>query len=217
MSQHHPTHRSRPRWIAITGLCTVGAVVTGAVGLAVTGPHTPGRAGAPMSAATAPSTAAHTVPRLLTIPSIGVREKLVELSVAHDRTMELPPTDGVGWYDGSASPGDPGAAVVTGFIRVAGHRGALARLGELRPGSKVSILRSDGASATYTVDRIDSYSPKDFPVTQVYGATTRPTLRIVTTGGTLRPGDPAGNVVVYGSLSRFQTVNNESTPMNKKK
>lgn len=217
MSRRHPAHRSRPRWVAVTGLCTVGAVVAGVVGLAVTAPHASDRTGTPTSAATTPSIASHTVPRQLAIPSIGVRKKLVELSVAQDRTMELPPTDGVGWYDGSASPGDPGAAVVTGFIRVGGHRGALARLSELRPGSKVSILRSDGAYAIYTVDRIDSYSPDEFPVSQVYGATTRPTLRIVTTGGTLRPGDPAGNVVVYGSLSRIQTVNNESVPMNKKK
>jgi len=199
----------------VTGAVTIGAVVLGVVGLATTAQrgHRPA-GGAPTQASAPP---AHALPRRMSIPAIGVDKPLVELSAGKNQTMELPPTNGLGWYDGSASPGDPGAAVITGFIRVGGHPGALSRLGRLHRGSRIDVARSDGAEAIYTVDRIASYSPGKFPVSQVYRATAKPTLRIVTTGGRLRADQPAGNVVVYATLSRIRSVNSSEAPRKEQK
>jgi len=193
-------------------------VLAGTVGLAITAPRSENGSGTTASALNMPhSPTARAVPRVLSIPSIGVQKRVVQLSAGKGHTMELPPTDGVGWYVGSPAPGEPGAAVVTGFIRVGGHRGAFARLGELATGARVSVVRSDGTTAVYRVERIDTYPPDRFPVSEVYGATSEPTLRIVTTGGRLRPGAPNGNAVVFATLSDLRAANSKESALVGKK
>jgi sortase (surface protein transpeptidase) len=58
-----------------------------------------------------------------------------------------------------------------------------ARLGDLRRGDAVLVLRSDGATARFVVRSIARVSKDRFPTAAVYGPTPVPTLRLITCGG----------------------------------
>lgn len=139
-------------------------------------------------------------PSSVSIPSIGVRDRLVRLQVQAGNTMQLPPYGGVGWFTGSAQPGAPGAAVVAGYIGSPDKPGAFVNLAKLGRGDRIAVARQDGSTAEFTVTDIRAYAPGKLPLDQIYAASS-PTLRIVTTGGSLRPGEPNRNVVVTSVLS----------------
>jgi hypothetical protein len=69
----------------------------------------------------------------------------------------------------------------------------------------VDVRRADGTRVTYRVDEIATYPTRALPVAKVYGPTSSSTLRIVTCGGTLRPGQQLGNVAVYGHQTSVQS------------
>jgi hypothetical protein len=76
------------------------------------------------------------------------------------------------------------------------------RLGELRPGDRVSITRADGSIAVFAVDEIHRYSKDDFPTQRVYGDIKNAGLRILTCGGAFdsSTGHYVDNIVVFASL-----------------
>ncbi|HVT68986.1 MAG TPA: sortase [Trebonia sp.] len=135
----------------------------------------------------------------LRIPTIGVDGALQNLTLNKDRqTMQLPKPASAGWYAQGAAPGEVGPTIIVGYIAGPKGPGVFLHLGALKVGAQVDVRRADGKDVVYRVDQIASYSAKTFPVTKVYARTDRPTLRLITCGGVLRPGQPAGNVVVYG-------------------
>lgn len=141
----------------------------------------------------------------LVIPAMGVRTHLVKLGSSFDKTMELPPQQGAGWFTGSVSPGQPGVTIVTGFIKGKSQKpGVFARLGDLAKGDKIKVTRTDGDAAVFKVTDIKAYASGNFPTERVYASSKTPLIRLVTTGGSLKPGNPAGNMVVYGRLASFK-------------
>lgn len=189
--------------LALVGLVAVGATIAGGAGLSVVA--TGGQDAAPTpTATTSARTSSQGVPTprptRLSIPSIDVRDRIARLGSTVDGTIELPPYAGLGWFTGSVAPGAKGAAIVTGYIGNENRPGALAGLARLRRGDRVSVRRDDGSVADFAVDDIKSYAPHELPLRELYDAA-RPTLRIVTTGGALRPGLPNHNVVVSATLT----------------
>lgn len=198
------TRRNRRRAsLAIVGLVAVGATIAGGAGLSFVATSDQNSAPRPTTTTTA-RTSSQSVrihrPTRLSIPSIGVDERLARLGSTVEGTMELPPYAGLGWYTGSAAPGAAGAAIVTGYIGDDARPGALAELGRLRRGDRVSVRRDDGSIADFAVVEIHGYAPHELPLRELYAAN-RPTLRIVTTGGSLRPGLPDRNIVVSAALT----------------
>lgn len=62
--------------------------------------------------------------------------------------------------------------------------------------------REDATTAVFTVDAVEVYSAKDFPDEKVYGASSRPELRVITCGGGYsRTTGYQGNVVVFAHLT----------------
>jgi hypothetical protein len=143
-------------------------------------------------------------PELLVVPKLGVRDQLVSLD-ANGSNMQLPPARKAGWFTGSVTPGEPGVSVIAGYIggpstSPAAKRGVFWGLHKLKVGDKISVRRQDGTVAAFEVSEIASYPKGKFPTDKVYVTSTEPLLRLVTTGGTLHPKDPPGNVVVYADL-----------------
>jgi sortase (surface protein transpeptidase) len=135
----------------------------------------------------------------LRIPTIGVDGNLQTLALNRDQqTMQLPKPAGAGWYSQGAAPGEVGPTIIVGYIAGPKGPGVFVRLAALKVGARVDVRRADGKDVVYGVDQIASYSTRTFPVTKVYARTSRPTVRLITCGGVLRHGQPAGNVVVYG-------------------
>lgn len=143
-------------------------------------------------------------PVRLTIPRIGVRTDLTALGLSRDGTLEVP-RDGsmAGWYTGAPTPGALGPAVVAGHVTWKAAPAVFFRLGELRRGDRVQVLRRDGSTAVFTVRRTIRVRKDRFPTEQVYGPTDRAALRLITCGGRFddETGSFLDNVVVLAELT----------------
>ena len=161
--------------------------------------------GQPDAAAGSPAALAASDPVTLTIPAIGAGSELLKLGLRENNSLEVPP-DGpgapAGWYSGSPSPGDRGPAVLLGHVNaVGGGPGVFAGLRALHVGAEISVLRADGSTAIFTMDRAAAYSKDAFPTLEVYGNTPGPELRLITCDGY----DPStglfnDNYVVFAKL-----------------
>jgi sortase (surface protein transpeptidase) len=205
--------------LAGAGLAVIGTV---AVGAALHGEHAPPT---PPSAAGEESTVAETLPRdrdrpakpataadpglpysrplRLRIPSIDVATRLEYLELDPDGGMEVPadPTR-AGWFSPSPAPGVPGASVIAGHVTWDGEPAVFFALGRLRPGDTVKVDRADGRTATFVVQRTDTFPKADFPTRAVYRQLDYPGLRLITCGGQYdtQAGSYDANVIVWARL-----------------
>jgi hypothetical protein len=92
--------------------------------------------------------------------------------------------------------------VLLGHVNATGGGpGVFAGLRSLAPGDRIEVVREDGSTAVFVVDRGQQYAKDDFPTLEVYGNTAGAELRLITCDGY----DPAtglfdDNYVVYASL-----------------
>jgi hypothetical protein len=123
-------------------------------------------------------------PARLEIPAIGVSTPLVRLGLLADGTMEVPRDYGVaGWFSGGPMPGQDGPAVIAGHVDSKRGPAVFYRLGELRRGDPVRVLRADGAWLAFEVTGSARYAKAGFPTEAVFGPVPGPMLRLVTCGG----------------------------------
>ena len=143
-------------------------------------------------------------PARLRIPSIGVDTALGRLDLNSDGTIQVPADfNQAGWYARGPAPGETGPAVVLGHLDSYTGPAIFARLGSLRPGAEVVVLREDGSQLRFLVDRVASFSSDSFPTDQVYGATPGPALRLITCGGSFNVARArySQNVVAFATLA----------------
>jgi len=144
-------------------------------------------------------------PIRLKIPSIGVDAAVGRLGLNQDGTIEVPADfNQAGWYDKGPAPGETGPAVVLGHLDSLTGPAVCARLGSLRQGSDVLVIRQDGSQLRFAVERVASFSSDAFPTDQVYGATRGPALRLITCGGNFNVGRGrySANVVAFATLTQ---------------
>ena len=159
----------------------------------------------------APAVKAATLPRskpvTLDIPAIGVHSKVQYLGQTPEGALETPAPgplyDQAAWYRHSPTPGSLGPAILLGHIDSAANGPSVFfRLGELKPGDRISVTRADDSVATFEVDSVEVYPKDDFPTELVYGDIDHAGLRVLTCGGAFD--DIAGhyldNVVVFARL-----------------
>ncbi|MGH3873889.1 MAG: class F sortase [Pseudonocardiaceae bacterium] len=145
-------------------------------------------------------------PVTLRVEAINVRSSLIPLGLGADGTVEVPALDQplqAGWYRYGPTPGELGPAVVLGHVNAHGVDGVFARLSELVPGEDISVDRSDGRTAVFTVTRVEQISKTAFPTEAVYGDTTAAELRLITCGGELDREERSyrDNIIVYAVLT----------------
>ncbi|MBK5229127.1 MAG: class F sortase [Actinobacteria bacterium] len=146
-------------------------------------------------------------PVALDIPSIGVHSVVQYLGQTADGALEVPAPgphyNEAAWYRYSPTPGSLGPAVVLGHVdSAADGPSVFFRLGELRPGDRVSITRADDSVAVFIVDEVHRYAKDNFPTELVYGDINHAGLRILTCGGAFddSTGHYLDNIVVFASL-----------------
>ncbi|HEV7978997.1 class F sortase [Amycolatopsis sp.] len=142
-------------------------------------------------------------------PSIGVTSTLLSLGLNQDRTVEVPKDfSKAGWYRNGPTPGETGASVILGHVDSVRGPAVFFQLAKLKPGDKVRVKRSDGKTATFTVDARRQYPKAKFPAKDVYGEVDYPGLRLVTCGGEFdsKARSYLDNIVVYAHLSATTTV-----------
>ncbi|MGW2952585.1 class F sortase [Streptomyces eurythermus] len=210
--RRRPWYRTRAYRLARTAVLVTVLVAVGSRCGGHDGPATAGRAGGADEAA-APAAPPAPPPRPLPrsrptsfrVPSLGIDVPVVPLRLDAHRELETPPVDQprlVGWYEGGPTPGETGTAVAVGHRDTRSGPAVFAGLAQVEPGKAVEVRRADGRTAVYSVDRVKVYDKAGFPDREVYGATGRPELRIMTCGGLFsRRTGYTSNVVVFAHLT----------------
>ncbi|MEF9882019.1 class F sortase [Streptomyces sp. P9-A4] len=152
-----------------------------------------------------PSPLSRSRPTAVAVPAITIEAPVTELGLDAAGRLATPPVDNprvVGWYGKGVTPGERGTAVVVGHRDTRTGPAVFLNLDSLSPGNTVRVARADGRVAVFTVDRVRTYAKADFPDKEVYGATGRPELRLLTCGGAFdrRTGYEA-NIVVFAHLT----------------
>jgi hypothetical protein len=210
--KHARRSRNRlPAVLAVAGLACVGVVVTHQ-SHAPAPPLTPAGLSLPapppvtrLPQTPLPPRAAE--PRRLLIPSIGVQTDLIQLGRTSAGALEVPAPgphyNQAGWYRYSPTPGSLGPAVIVGHVDAKDGPSVFFRLGSLRGGDRVMVLRADRTTAVFRVDAVARYRKDAFPLGLVYGNTDHPALRLITCGGPFdsSTGHYRDNVVVSASLT----------------
>ncbi|NGO12035.1 class F sortase, partial [Streptomyces sp. HC44] len=143
-------------------------------------------------------------PSRIRIPAIGVNAPMQGLGLTPRGSLDVPPASRrnlAGWYAAGATPGERGTAIVAGHVDNADGPAVFYRLGALRKADTIEVSRRDGTVALFSVDAVEVHDARDFPDDQVYGASRRAELRVITCGGGYSEGTGyRGNVVVYAHL-----------------
>ncbi|MEE1766640.1 MULTISPECIES: class F sortase [unclassified Streptomyces] len=149
-------------------------------------------------------------PTRIRIPSLRVDAPLMGLGLTPTGSLDVPPAEKeklAGWYEAGTTPGERGTAIVAGHVDNADGAAVFFRLGALRRGATVEVDRGDGGTALFTVDAVEVYDARNFPDEKVYGAASRPELRVITCGGGYsRTSGYRGNVVVFAHLTGHRTT-----------
>jgi hypothetical protein len=143
-------------------------------------------------------------PARISIPAIGVDASVMRLDLDPEGSIQVPSDfDRPGWYSRGPAPGMDGPAVILGHLDSYTGPAVFWRLSALSPWDVVRVAREDGSEVRFSVERTATYSVDAFPSFEVYGATSRPELRLVTCGGTYsrRRRQYLANVVVFASRS----------------
>ena len=142
-------------------------------------------------------------PVRLDIPRIGVHStKIVGLAYQNNGSIEVPKDPASpGWFTPGPSPGQVGPAVIAGHVDSKTGPAVFYRLAELRPGDRVKVTRHDGTRATFVVDRVVAVEKNAFPTREVYGATDRAELRLLTCSGEFDQQEGyLGNTIAFAHL-----------------
>jgi LPXTG-site transpeptidase (sortase) family protein len=205
-----PTRATRGRspWSAPLAvlLVLVGVFATGA-GLGRTvGPFDWADPTAPRAAAPEPARTPATPPVRLAVPAIKVTAPITPVGQAKDGSVDVPPLTKhhqTGWYDRGAVPGEPGRAIIVGHVDTKSGPAVFYRLGELKPGDRIQVTRSDRSVATFKVDSVEHFDKAKLPADRVYGDSGPPELRLITCGGEWVGGRTGyqDNVIAFASLA----------------
>ena len=156
------------------------------------------------STASSTSQYIRSAPVRLVIPSIHLDTTFVlPLGLQADQTVSVPNSyTKVGWYEGGATPGENGPAVILGHVDSKEGPAVFYSLGQLKVNDEIEITRSDGTVVVFVVEKLQRYPQSDFPTLAVYGSTDNSTLRLVTCSGTFdkREQRYSHNLVVYAKL-----------------
>ena len=139
-------------------------------------------------------------PVRLEIPKLLVDADVIPLGTTDSGELQVPADpDQTGYWSGGPRPGEVGAAVIAGHIDSHEGPAVFYALRDLAPGDQLVVHRADDSAVTFEVTEL-AYHPKDdFPTEDVYGHTDRPTLRLITCGGSFdrETGHYLSNLVVY--------------------
>lgn len=141
-------------------------------------------------------------PTELSIPAIGVVERLHAVGLKADGAMQTPNFGDAGWYDRGPRPGAAGPAVLVAHVHGPAGDDVFARLHDLKAGDLVTVKRTDGA-ATFVVESVERARKEALPYGRIWNETDVPVLRLITCGG--KP-DPVtrmypDNTIVFARLA----------------
>ena len=144
-------------------------------------------------------------PQKLSIPALGLQAPILDVGLATDGSVGVPPLaqhNEAGWFDGGPTPGQFGPALIVGHADTRTGPSVFYNLAKLKPGQRIEVLRADRSIAVFEVNSVEHFNKGRLPVQRVYGDFSRPSLRLMTCGGTWLGGSKgySDNIVVFASL-----------------
>jgi sortase (surface protein transpeptidase) len=155
-------------------------------------------------------------PVSISIPAIGVRSPVFPIGKNPDGTLAVPTgsrLNHAAWFENSATPGQPGPSVIEGHVDSVQGASVFFRLGDIRPGDQISVVRGDHTTVVFTVNAVRDFAKTKFPTELVYGGDLgTPTLRLITCSD-FDPsiGHHTGNEVVFAHLTHVEHSTQDGT------
>ncbi|WP_326700586.1 class F sortase [Streptomyces sp. NBC_01754] len=150
----------------------------------------------------------HSRPVKVAVPAIFIEAPVTGLGLDKKGRLGAPPLSKpklVGWYEKGPSPGEAGTSLIVGHRDTETGPAIFLNLNALRRGDTVKVTRADKKTAVFSVDEVKTYTKDRFPDDEVYGATGRPELRLMTCGGRFdKKGGYSANVVVFAHLTSLK-------------
>lgn len=126
------------------------------------------------------------MPRTITIPSIDVKARVLQVGVDNDNQMQSPSSIfDTGWYTGASKPGEMGAAVIDGHYSGPTKKGVFSKINSLKQGDVIEVERGDGVVIKFTVQSTEKVPANkvDMAKLLVSSDTNKPGLNLITCGG----------------------------------
>jgi hypothetical protein len=127
-----------------------------------------------------------TMPKLLTIPKLGVTSRITRVSVRENSEPKFPTNIyDTGWYENSVKPGEDGAALLIGHVRGEVKPGVFHDLTNLVPGDEFSVELGDGTMKHYYIVKMIAYPRNGVDYQELLTAVTpdKPGLNLLTAIG----------------------------------
>lgn len=143
-----------------------------------------------------------TLPRLITIPSLGVQARIQRQGVTKNGALQAPGNIfNAGWYEGSSKPGDGGAVLVDGHVAGPTKHGVFYNLKNIKAGAVIEIERGDGQKFNYKVVKTQSFDNDqvDMASALVPIVTGKAGLNLITCTGTISGSHYEQRLVVYAT------------------
>ncbi len=144
-------------------------------------------------------------PTKVSIPALDIEAPILDVGLAADGSVAVPPLDRhneAGWFEQGPTPGQFGPALIVGHADTRTGPSVFHGLGRLKPGQEIRVKREDGDTAVFKVNSVEHFGKQKLPIKRVYGDYSRPSLRLVTCGGTWLGGRQgySDNIIVFASL-----------------
>ncbi|MBB4895242.1 hypothetical protein FHS39_004309 [Streptomyces olivoverticillatus] len=127
-------------------------------------------------------------PKSLVIKAMGLTAPIEAHGLDPQGGVEAPPYDrpgSVAWYRDGPRPGSAGAAVLVGHVDTKQSSAVFFELRTIKRGTTVSITRTDGSTADFTVEDVSLVANDHFNAEKEYGPRdpNRAELHLITCGG----------------------------------
>lgn len=144
-------------------------------------------------------------PKELKIPSLKVDASIIPVGILKTGDLATPGNIfDTGWYSSSALPGQGGAMLIDGHVSGPTQHGVFYNIKSLKQGDKISVVRGDGQTFTYTVVTSKVYDAGSVDMNAAMQPITfgKPGLNLITCTGKLDSTDThfLQRVVVFAAL-----------------
>jgi sortase A len=145
-------------------------------------------------------------PKTIKISKININAPIESVGLDKERKMDVPKDPGNGgWYNLGAKPGEKGNAVIAGhYDKADGSPAVFWNLNKLVEGDKIIIEDGNGKERTFSVVKTAKYPYNNFPLEEVFGASSKSMLNLITCQGKWNTGtrNYSERLVVYAKLEK---------------
>lgn len=144
-------------------------------------------------------------PQSLNISKLNINTTIESVGKDSEEKMDVPKdADNVAWYNLGPKPGEKGNAVLAGhFDRVDGSPAVFYYLNNLEVGDELEITDGNNNKFKYKVTDKKVYPADSFPLQEVFGATDKSRLNLITCEGTFNQSAKSYShrTVIYSELT----------------